>query len=65
MNNVAAVQVTAPQKSNIRKLAELIYNTGRGKEIIATLDIVIAAGMAGDHQAMKQKQEGGADNDEC
>lgn len=51
----------APQKSNIRKLAELIYSTGRGHEIIAALDTVLSAGLANDLRAMRVKQEGGKD----
>lgn len=49
----------APQKSNIRKLAELIYSTGRSKEIMAALEIVLAAGAGDTLRAIGQKQEGG------
>lgn len=48
-----------PQKSNLRKLAEYIYDTGRGHEIIAALDVVLSAGLADDLRAMRNKQEGG------
>ena len=49
----------APKKSNIRKLAELIYDTGRGDQIIAALDVLLAAGLADNLRAMRAKQEGG------
>lgn len=49
------------QKSNLRDLAEYIYDTGRGHEIIAALDVVLSAGLADDLRAMRVKQEGGKD----
>lgn len=49
----------APQKSNIRKLAEFIYATGNADRIIAALEIVLAAGAGDTLCAMGQKQEGG------
>lgn len=50
-----------PKKSNIRKLAELIYATGRSKEIMAALEIVLSSGAGDTLRAMGQKQEGGKD----
>lgn len=49
----------APQKSNIRKLAEFIYVTGNADRIMAALEIVLAAGAGDTLYAMGQKQEGG------
>lgn len=49
----------APQKSNIRKLAEYIYSTGRSREIMAALEIVLSSGAGDTLRAMGQKQEGG------
>ena len=49
----------APQKSNIRKLAEFIYATGRSKEIMAALEIVLSSDAGDTLRAMGQKQEGG------
>lgn len=49
----------APQKSNLRNLAEYIYATGRGDQIIAALDALLTAGLADDLKAMRTKQEGG------
>lgn len=49
----------APQKSNIRKLAEFIYATGNADRIMAALEIVLAAGAGDTLRAMGQKQEGG------
>lgn len=50
---------TAPQKSNIRKLAELIVSTGRDKEIMAALEIILSSEAGDTLRAMGQKQEGG------
>lgn len=33
-----------PEKSDIRKLAEMIYRTGHAKEIMAVFEILAAAG---------------------
>lgn len=52
---------TTRKKSNLRDLAEYIYDTGRGHEIIAALDVVLSAGLADDLRAMRAKQEGGKD----
>lgn len=49
----------APQKSNIRKLAEFIYSTGNADRIMAALEIVLAAGAADNLKTIGQKQEGG------
>ena len=49
---------TIRKKSNLRDLAEYIYDTGRGHEIIAALDVVFSAGLANDLLAMRAKQEG-------
>ena len=49
----------APQKSNIRKLAEYIYSTGRSKEIMAALEIVLSSGAGETLHAIGQKKEGG------
>mgnify|MGYP003290154473 CR=1 FL=1 len=48
-----------PKKSNIRKLAEFIYDTGRGDQILAALDVLLTAGLADDLRAMRAKQAGG------
>lgn len=50
---------TTRKKSNLRDLAEYIYSTGRGHEIITALDVVLSAGLANDLRAMRAKQEGG------
>lgn len=52
---------TTRKKSNLRDLAEYIYDTGRGHEIIAALDVVLSASLADDLRAMRVKQEGGKD----
>ena len=46
---------SAPQKSNIRKLAELIYNTGNADRIMAALKIVLAAGAGDTLRSMEQE----------
>ena len=33
-----------PKQSNLRKLAEEIYNTGHGREIVAALQVLAASG---------------------
>ena len=47
------------EKSNIRKLAELIYDTGNADRIMAALEIVLSAGAGDVLRTMGQKQEGG------
>lgn len=42
------------EKTNIRKLAEIIYDTGHSKEILAVLDILFSAALV-----QPEKQEGG------
>lgn len=50
---------TTRKKSNLRDLAEYLYDTGRGHEIITALDMVLSAGLADDVRTMRAKQEGG------
>lgn len=50
---------TTRKKSNLRDLAEYIYDTGRGDQILAVLDVLLTAGLADNLQAMRAKQEGG------
>lgn len=52
---------TNRKKSNLRDLAEYIYSTGRSKEILAALEIVLSSGAGDTLRAMGQKQEGGKD----
>lgn len=52
---------TNRKKTNLRDLAEYIYSTGRSKEIIAALEIVLSSGAGDTLRAMGQKQEGGKD----
>ena len=49
----------APQKSNLRKLAEYIYDTGRGDQLLAALDVLLTAGLADNLPSMRRKKEGG------
>ena len=49
----------APQKTNLRKLAEIIHDTGRSAEILAALEVVLSAGLA--DKLRTDPQEGGAD----
>ena len=35
----------APQKTNLRKLAEIIHDTGRSAEILAALEVVLSTGL--------------------
>ena len=48
------------EKTNIRKLAEFIYNTGNADRIMAALEIALSAGLADDLRAMNSsnQQEG-------
>ena len=52
---------TNRKKSNLRDLAEYIYSTGRSREIMAALEIVLSSGAGDTLRAMGQKQEGGKD----
>lgn len=55
------MSTTTHKKSNLRNLAEFIYDTGRGDQILAVLDVLLTAGLADDLRAMRAKQEGGKD----
>lgn len=52
---------TNRKKSNLRDLTEYIYSTGRSREIMAALEIVLSSGAGDTLRAMGQKQEGGKD----
>ena len=58
---MSTITSTACKKSNLRDLAECIYNTGRSKEILAALEIVLSSGAGDTLRAMGQMQEGGKD----